>query len=161
MTWVPFVESPEEVVRKMLELANVKAGEIVYDLGSGDGRILIAAAKDFNARATGYEIREDLIKRAMERIKSMDLTKAITIVNADLFTADLTKPDVVTLYLTTTANEKLKPKLEKELKDGARVVSHDFSFSEWKPVTVSTQEPAGHTIYLYAAPWSYEHRKPK
>ena len=159
MTWVPFVESPEEVVRKMLELANVKAGELVYDLGSGDGRILIAAAKDFNARATGYEIREDLVRRALEKIRSLDLGKAITIVNADLFTADLTKPDVVTLYLTTTANEKLKPKLEKELKAGARVVSHDFSFSEWRPVTVSTQEPAGHTIYLYAAPWSYERRR--
>jgi tRNA A58 N-methylase Trm61 len=159
LTWVPFVESPEEVVRKMLELADVRSGEIVYDLGSGDGRILIAAAKDFGAKAVGYEIREDLMRRALERIKSLNLTGAIKIVNADLYTADVGEADVVTLYLTTTANEKLKPKLEKELKYGARVVSHDFSFSEWRPITVSTGEPSGHTIYLYSAPQSFPSRK--
>jgi tRNA A58 N-methylase Trm61 len=158
-TWVPFVESPEEVVRKMLQLAQIKPGELVCDLGSGDGRIVISAAKDFGARAIGYELREDLVRRAREKISAMNLDKMARIVNADLLTADLSQVDVVTIYLNTTANERLRPKLEKELKSGARVVSHDFSLNTWRPVEVSTMEPAGHTIYLYKSPWSFENRK--
>jgi len=143
----------------MLQLAQVKPGEIVCDLGSGDGRILITAAKEFGAVAIGYELREDLVRKSREKIRSMNLDKMVKVVNADLLSADLSNVDVVTIYLNTTANEKLRPKLEKELKNGARVVSHDFSLSTWKPVEVSTTEPAGHTIYLYHSPWSFSNRK--
>ncbi|MBO3804298.1 MAG: class I SAM-dependent methyltransferase [Candidatus Brockarchaeota archaeon] len=139
----------------MLQLAQIKPGELVCDLGSGDGRIVISAAKDFGARAIGYELREDLVRKSREKIAGLNLDKVAKIVNADLLSADLSQVDVVTIYLNTSANEKLRPKLEKELKAGARVVSHDFSLNTWRPVEVSTTEPAGHTIYLYSSPWSF------
>jgi predicted RNA methylase len=149
MNVAPFVESPQDVVKKMLELVEPKNGEILYDMGSGDGRIIIMAAKDFGLRCVGIEIREDLVKRAIAEIKRFNLESKIKVINDDFFNVDISDADIVTLYLTTSANEKLRPKLEKELKAGARVVSHDYEIRGWRPTKVSRDDPPGHTIYLY------------
>jgi len=139
----------------MLMLAELKAGEVFFDLGAGDGRTVIMAAKDFGARAVGVELREDLVKKALGSIYEQGLQARVTIVNGDMFTVDLTSADVVFLYLTTSANEKVKPKLESELKSGVRVVSHDYEIVGWRPVKVlnfcenQTLGYPSHTIYLY------------
>ena len=142
----------------MLALSELKAGEIFFDLGAGDGRTVIMAAKEFGARAVGVELREDLAKKALGSIYETSLQDRITIVNGDMFSVDLTSADVVFLYLTTSANEKIKPKLEAELKHGVRVVSHDYEIVGWKPVKVlnfcenQTLGYPSHTIYLYKKP---------
>ncbi|RLI12021.1 hypothetical protein DRO25_00940 [Candidatus Bathyarchaeota archaeon] len=139
----------------MLVLAELKPGEVLYDLGSGDGRAVIMAAKDFGARAVGVELREDLAKRALSSIHELGLQDRVTIVNGDMFNVNLSAADVVFLYLTTSANEKIKPKLEAELKPGVRVVSHDYEIVGWKPVKVKNfcENPKlgypSHTLYLY------------
>ena len=150
-----FVPSPPQVVRQMLVLAQLRAGEVFFDLGAGDGRTVIMAAKDFGARAVGVELREDLAKKALSTIYDNSLQDRVTIVNGDMFNVDLTSADVVFLYLTTSANEKVKPKLEAELKPGVRVVSHDYEIVGWKPLKVEnfcenqTLGYPSHTIYLY------------
>jgi len=139
----------------MLTLAELKPGEVFFDLGAGDGRAVIMAAKDFGARAVGIELREDLVKRALGSIYEQGLQDRVTIVNGDIFSVDLTSADVIFLYLTTSANEKVKPKLEVQLKPGVRVVSHDYEIVGWKPVKVEnfcenqTLGYPSHTIYLY------------
>ena len=139
----------------MLMLAEVKPGEVFFDLGAGDGRTVIMAAKDFGARAVGVELREDLVKKALGSIYEQGLQARVTIVNGDMFTVDLTSADVIFLYLTTSANEKVKPKLESELKAGVSVVSHDYEIVGWRPVKVlnfcenQTLGYPSHTIYLY------------
>jgi predicted RNA methylase len=139
----------------MLILAELKPGEVFFDLGAGDGRTVIMAAKDFGARAVGVELREDLVKKALSSIYEQGLQDRVTIVNGDMFNVDLTSADVVFLYLTTSANEKVKPKLEAELKKGVRVISHDYEIVGWKPVKVlnfcenQTLGYPSHTIYLY------------
>ncbi|MGQ9469696.1 MAG: SAM-dependent methyltransferase [Nitrososphaerales archaeon] len=149
MNVAPFVESPHDVVKKMLQLAEPKPEETLYDMGSGDGRIIIMAAKDFGLHCVGIEIREDLVKRARAEIRRLDLENRVKVINDDFFSVDISNADIVTLYLTTSANEKLRPKLEKELKVGARVVSHDYEIRGWIPTRVSRDDPPGHTIYLY------------
>jgi len=154
----PFVPSPQTVVEYMLKLADLKAGEILFDMGSGDGRTVIMAAKTFGARGVGIELREDLAKKAMNHIHENGLDDRVTIMNTDMFTVNLTSADVVYLYLTTSANEKIKPKLESDLKKGARVVSHDYEIIGWRPVKVENfcENPTlgypSHTIYLYTKP---------
>ncbi len=154
----PFVPSPPSVVQHMLKLADLKAGEVLFDLGAGDGRTVITAAKSFGARAVGVELREDLAKKALSTIHSDGLADRVTIVNGDLFNVNLAPADVVFLYLTTSANEKIRPKLENELRKGVRVVSHDYEIVGWKPVKVETfcENPKigypSHTIYLYEKP---------
>ncbi|MEM3627297.1 MAG: class I SAM-dependent methyltransferase [Candidatus Bathyarchaeia archaeon] len=151
----PYVPSPPQVIRQMLILAELKPGEVFFDLGAGDGRVVIMAAKDFGARAVGVELREDLAKKALSTVYEYGLQDRVTIVNGDIFNVDLTSADVVFLYLTTSANEKVKPKLEAELKPGVRVVSHDYEIVGWKPVKVvnfcenQTLGYPSHTIYLY------------
>jgi len=151
----PFVASPLPVVRHMLELVELKPGEAFFDLGSGDGRTIIMAAKDFGARAVGVELREDLVKRALESIQELGLQDRITIIQSDMFSVDLRTADVVFLYLTTSANEKIKPKLETELKNGTRIVSHDYEILGWKPLKTDNfcENPKlgypSHTIYVY------------
>jgi predicted RNA methylase len=136
-------------------LAQLKPGEVFFDLGAGDGRTVIMAAKEFGARAVGVELREDLAKRALSTVYEEGLQDRVTIVNGDMFNVDLSSADVVFLYLTTTANEKIKPKLESELKPGARVVSHDYEIVGWRPLRVENfcENPKlgypSHTIYLY------------
>jgi predicted RNA methylase len=143
------------VVQHMLEVAELKPGDVFFDLGAGDGRTVIMAAKTFGARAVGVEMREDLAKRAISVIQDNGLGDRVTIVNGDMFKVDLSAADVVFLYLTTSANEKIKPKMEAELKKGVRVVSHDYEIVGWKPVKVENfvENPSmgypQHTIYLY------------
>jgi predicted RNA methylase len=154
----PFVPSPVPVIQFMLKLANLKAGEVLFDLGAGDGRTVIMAAKAFGARAVGVELREDLAKKALSTIYDSGLADRVTIVNGDLFGVNLTSADVVFLYLTTSANEKIRPKLETDLKKGVRVVSHDYEIVGWKPLKVENfcENPKlgypSHTIYLYEKP---------
>lgn len=151
----PFVPSPPQVIRRMLMLAELRAGEVLFDLGAGDGRTVIMAVKDFGARAVGVELREDLVKKALSTIYEQGLQDRITIVNGDMFNIDLASADVVFLYLTTSANEKVRPKLDTELKKGVRIVSHDYEIVGWKPVKVDSfcENPGlgypSHTIYLY------------
>lgn len=142
----------------MLVLAELKPGEVFFDLGAGDGRTVVMAAKEYGARAVGVELREDLAKKALGTVYEQGLQDRITIVNGDMFGVDLTSADVVFLYLTTSANEKIKPKLESELKHGVRVVSHDYEIVGWRPVKVvnfcenQTLGFPSHTIYLYSVP---------
>jgi predicted RNA methylase len=151
----PYVPSPPQVIHQMLILAELKPREVFFDLGAGDGRAVIMAAKDFGARAVGVELREDLVKRALSSVYENNLQDRVTIVNGDMFNVDLTSADVVFLYLTTSANEKVKPKLEVELKPGVRVVSHDYEIVGWKPLKAEnfcenqTLGYPSHTIYLY------------
>jgi tRNA A58 N-methylase Trm61 len=154
----PFVPSPPSVVEYMLKLAGLKAGEVLFDMGSGDGRTVIMAAKTFGARGVGIELREDLAKKAMASIHDNGLDDRVTIVNSDMFNINLTSADVVYLYLTTSANEKIRPKLDSDLKKGARVVSHDYEIMGWQPIKVENfcENPQlgypAHTIYLYRKP---------
>jgi tRNA A58 N-methylase Trm61 len=154
----PFVPSPQTVVEYMLKLADLKSGEVLFDMGSGDGRTVIMAAKTFGARGVGIELREDLAKKAMCNIHENGLDDRVTIMNTDMFTVNLTSADVVYLYLTTSANEKIKPKLESDLKKGARIVSHDYEIIGWRPSKVENfcENPTlgypSHTIYLYTKP---------
>ena len=154
----PFVPSPVPVIRFMLKLADLSAGEVLFDLGAGDGRTVVMAAKAFGARAVGVELREDLAKKALGTIHESGLSNRVTIVNGDMFSVNLTSADVVFLYLTTSANEKIRPKLEHDLKKGVRVVSHDYEIVGWNPVKVETfcENPQlgypSHTIYLYRKP---------
>jgi precorrin-6B methylase 2 len=150
-TLAPVYPTPETVVDKMLTVAGVRPGEMVYDLGCGDGRILIAAAQKFRARAVGIEIRRDIYEGTLARVASLGLSDQVHIVHGNALKYDLSPADVVTLYLLTSSNERLKPILEKELKPSARVVSHDFEIRGWKPVTASKMVVDGHAhmIYLY------------
>ncbi len=154
----PFVPSPVQVIEFMFKLAGLKAGEVLFDLGAGDGRTVILAAKSFGARAVGVELREDLAKKALNTIHESGLSDRVTIVNGDMFSVNLTSADVVFLYLTTSANEKIRPKLEADLRKGVRVVSHDYEIVGWRPLRVENycENPKlgypSHTIYLYQKP---------
>ena len=130
---VPFVPTPDEVVEAMLKLAEVSASDTVYDLGCGDGRIVVMAAKKFGANSVGIDIDPDRIKEANETAAKNDVTGKVKFIEQDLFAADIKAATVVTLYLLTTVNMKLRPKLQKELKPGTRVVSHQFDMGDWKP----------------------------
>jgi len=147
----PDIPTPQPIVERMLEAAHVKPGELVYDLGSGDGRVVITAAQKFGARAVGVEIRPDLCRIASERIKAMGLEDRVKIVQGSALRVDLSPADVVTMFLLTTSNERLKPTLEKYLKPRTRVVSNQFPIKGWKPVeTVRARAGAmGYSIYVY------------
>ncbi len=149
---VPYVPTPEHVVRKMLELAGAGPNDIVYDLGAGDGRIVIIAVREFNVKkAIGIEIRSDLVREARRKIKELNIEGRAEIRQEDMFKADISEATIVTLFLLTSVNEKLKPKLESELKPGTRVVSHEFQMPGWKPKIIATIHDGrvSHTIYLY------------
>jgi SAM-dependent methyltransferase len=146
---VPFVPSPQDVVDKMIELAGVKKGDTVYDLGSGDGRIVIAAAKK-GAKAVGFEIDPDLVKESRDNIRKAGVQELAEIRNQDIRTVDLSPASVVTMYLLPDVNLKLKPNLSSQLKPGSRVVSHSFDMGEWKPD--KTERVNGRTIYLWTIP---------
>jgi cyclopropane fatty-acyl-phospholipid synthase-like methyltransferase len=147
----PFVASPIPVVRKMLEYAELKPGETLYDLGSGDGRIVIMAAQEFGARGVGVEMNRRLIDEAIEKMQELGLGDRVRFINGNIFSVDLSPADVVTMYLTTGANEKVRPKLERELKPGARIVSHDFSIPGWENSKnfKFNEGYRTHNIYLY------------
>ena len=151
----PFVASPLAVVRRLLTLAELRPGETLYDLGAGDGKPVIVAAQEFGARAIGIELREDLARRTMKQIYDLGIQDRVKIINEDLLRVDLRPADVVYMYLTTSANEKVRPKLEAELRRGARVVSHDYEITSWRASRTERfcENPSlgfpKHTLYLY------------
>ncbi len=150
----PDVTSPQAIIDRMLELANVKPGETVYDLGCGQGRVLITAAEQFHANAVGIEITDRLFRRATDNVALHGLQNRIKVIHGDLLEADLSNADVVTIYLMTNSNESLRPRLEKYLKPGARVVSHEYKMPGWKPTQVEETQANSHAhlIYLYVMP---------
>jgi len=149
----PYYPTPETVVEKMLLLGGLKPGEKMFDLGSGDGRVIIMAADKFKADATGIELDDDLHKQSSERIQKKGLTRTARIVHGDVMKQDYSPADLLTVYLLPSSNDKLKPLLEKQLKKGTRIVSHDFEFSGWTPEKVESIDDDGegrsHTLYLY------------
>jgi precorrin-6B methylase 2 len=147
----PSYPTPESVVDQMLTIAQLKSTETVYDLGCGDGRIVIAAAQKFKAHAVGIEIRRDIYEHTLATVASLGLSDQVKIVNGNALKYDLRPADVVTLYLLTSSNDRLKPILARDLKPAARVVSHDFEIQGWKPVSVNKMLAGGrpHMIYLY------------
>ena len=149
----PYYPTPETIVEKMLQLGGLKAGERMFDLGSGDGRIVIMAAQKFHAHATGVEMDKDLYKQSMEKIRKLGLEKSAHVINGDIFQQTYSSADLITVYLLPTSNDKIQPILEKQLKKGTRVVSHDFEFKQWQPEKVETIDDDGegrsHTLYLY------------
>jgi cyclopropane fatty-acyl-phospholipid synthase-like methyltransferase len=147
----PYVSSPAKVVDRMLELANIRPGETVYDLGCGDGRILIAAVKNYKAKAVGVEISPKLAAQATDRIRKEGIASEARVIQGDLLKADFAAADVVTIYLATSLNAELRPRMEKLLKPGARVISHDYAVPGWKPSKVE-EEAGKHLIYLYEMP---------
>jgi cyclopropane fatty-acyl-phospholipid synthase-like methyltransferase len=152
-TLAPYYPTPETIVERMLQLGSLKAGEKMFDLGSGDGRIVIMAAQRFHADATGIELEADLYKQSMGRIKSLGLQKTARIIHGDILKQDITSADLVTVYLLPSSNDKIQPMLEKQLKKGARVVAHDFGIPGWKAEKEEHLEDDGegrsHTLYLY------------
>ncbi len=150
----PYVSTPENVVVAMLEAARLKPGEVVYDLGCGDGRVLVIAAQKFGARAVGVEISPKQVDAANENIRRNSLAEKCRVIQGDLMETDLREADVVTLYLLTSSNEMIRPLLEKQLKPGARVVSHDFEMRGWKAARVEKVDAhkRGHSIYVYEMP---------
>lgn len=149
----PYYPTPETIVEKMLEVGALKPGEKMFDLGSGDGRVVIMAAQKFKADATGIEMDKDLWKQSMEKIKSLGLEKRARIINGDIMKQNYASADLVTVYLLPSSNDKVRPILEAQLKKGTRIVSHDFEFSGWTAEKVEHVEDDGegrsHTIYLY------------
>jgi len=147
----PYVPSPQAIVERMLEAAQVRPGETVYDLGCGDGRVLVTAAQKFKAKAVGIELSPKLVQIAQSTIQTHGLQNSVTVREGNLLDADLTGADVVILYLLTESNSRLRPNLEKYLKTGARVVSHDFEIKGWSPSRVEEVHAHRrmHRIYVY------------
>jgi 16S rRNA A1518/A1519 N6-dimethyltransferase RsmA/KsgA/DIM1 with predicted DNA glycosylase/AP lyase activity len=149
----PYFPTPESVVDRMLQLGELKAGEKMYDLGSGDGRIVIDAARKYKADAVGVELDASLVRQSMERIRTLKLTANARIIEGDLLKQDYSSADLLTVYLLPVATELVTPILEKQLKKGARVVAHDFQFAQWKPDKIVDIDDDGegraHRLYLY------------
>jgi len=156
---VIYVPTPQDVVDKMLELAEVKKDDLVYDLGCGDGRIVVTAAQKYGCRGVGYDINPKRIKESLENVEKNNVGNLVRIEQEDIFTLDLSKANVITLYLLPSLNVKLIPQLEK-LKPGSRIVSHDFDMKGVKPDKVvkinSDNEYSDHTVYLWTTPLNKE-----
>jgi SAM-dependent methyltransferase len=149
---VPYVPTPQEVVDRMLELAQVKKGDVVYDLGSGDGRIVVTAAKKYGVKAIGFEIDPERIKESHENIKKAGVGHLVEIRQQDIRTVDLSRASVLTMYLLPEVNLMIRPNIWKQMKPGSRVVSHDFDMGDWKPLKVEhLKDGSGweHTLYLW------------
>ncbi len=152
---VVFVGTPYDVVSIMLRLARVKKGDLVYDLGCGDGRMVVLAAQKYGCRGLGYDIDPERITAALANVRKNRVGNLVSIVRQDLFTLDFSAADVLSLYLLPEINEKLLPKFEK-LKPGSRLVFHDYGLPEMEAESeirvVSNEDNASHTLYLYTAP---------
>lgn len=151
-TLAPYVPTPDAVVDQMLRAAEVTGKDVLYDLGSGDGRILFSAAEGFGAKAVGIEINETLCRQTELRARELGVEDRVSVIQQDVFDVDLSPATVVTVYLLSSSNDKLKPKLEAELKPGSRVVSHDFQFRGWLPektVEAAVDGPRKHRVYVY------------
>ena len=149
----PYYPTPLVIVEKMLDLGALKSGEKMFDLGSGDGRIVIMAAQKYHADATGVEMADDLYRQSMQKIRSLGLEKTARIIHGDIFKQDYSSADILTVYLLPISNDKVRPLLEKQLRKGTRIVSHDFPFRDWtaeKEVTIEDDgEGRSHTLYFY------------
>jgi SAM-dependent methyltransferase len=152
----PFVSTPQDVVRAMLDLARVTEDDLLYDLGCGDGRIVIAAARDFGARAVGFDIDAALVAAARANVHTAGVSDAVHIELADIFALDLRPASVVTLYLLQALNDRLVPQLE-QLAPGTRIVSHQYRLRGLRPRRevrlVSEEDHATHTIFLWIVPF--------
>jgi precorrin-6B methylase 2 len=147
---VPFVPTPQEVVDEMLKLAKVKSGDVLYDLGCGDGRIVITAAKQYGIRAVGIDINPERIAEATENARKAGVLDKVKFIQGDLFEANFKDASVMTLYLLPAVNLKLKPKLLTDLKPGTRIVSHSFDMGDWVPE--KTVDIDYRKIYLWTIP---------
>lgn len=147
---VIFVPTPQDVVEEMLKMASVRKGDVLYDLGSGDGRIAVTAAKKYGIRAVGIDIDPERIREATENARKAGVGNLVQFRREDLFKADFSEATVVTLYLLPDLNVKLRPRLWQELKPGTRVVSHQFDMADWKPE--KQLELNGRTIYFWTIP---------
>ena len=149
----PYYPTPPSIVNRMLLFGGLQKGEKMFDLGSGDGRIVLMAADRFKADATGVEMDDSLYTQSSEEIRRRKLTERARIIHGDIFLQDYSSADLLTVYLLPESNEKVRPILEKQLKKGTRIVSHDFEFAGWKPEKVEHIEDDGegrsHTIFLY------------
>lgn len=149
---VPYVPTPQDVVDRMLELAQVKKGDVVYDLGSGDGRIVVTAARKYGVRAIGFEIDPQRIKESHDNIKKAGVGHLVEVRQQDIRTVDLSPASVLTMYLLPEVNLMIRPNIWKQMKAGSRVVSHDFDMGDWKPVKAENiKDSSGwdHTLYLW------------
>jgi hypothetical protein len=157
---VPYVPTPDEIVTRMLTMAGVNNKDLLYDLGSGDGRIVIAAARDYGARAVGYDLNPKRIQESNENARKAGVTNRVRFELKDLFEADLTGATVVTLYLLPDVNLRLRPKLLAELRPGTRIVSHNYDMGDWTAEAVEeiTVKGTKHYIYRWTVP---ENKKPK
>lgn len=151
---VPYVPTPPSVVDHMLALAQVTDKDILYDLGSGDGRIVITAAQKYGARGIGYDLNPQRIQESDENARQAGVTDRVRFVQQDLFESDLSGATVVTLYLLPEVNEKLRPKLLRELRPGTRIVSHNYPIGDWEPEDVVAIDVKGvkHYVYLWVVP---------
>jgi len=149
----PYIPTPEDIIPKMLTLASLKPGETVFDLGSGDGRMVIAAARDFRARAVGVELRRRLVRECRKKVKEMGLSRQVTISCRNFKKVDLRKADVLATYLSSYTLNLMGPKFIKELRPGARIVNFDYPIPSWTPARKLKVTPANwkkpHPIYLY------------
>lgn len=155
----PYVATPQEVVDRMLVMAEVGQNDVVYDLGSGDGRIVITAARKYGARGIGFELDEKLVRRSQDNAQRAGVTGLVEFRHQDVMTVDLTPATVVTLYLLQDANLRLRPRILSQLRVGARVVSHKFHMDDWQPdqtETVRAESGDIHTLYL----WRIAPRRP-
>jgi precorrin-6B methylase 2 len=149
---VPYVPTPQEIVERMLDLAQVKKGDVVYDLGSGDGRIVVTAAKKYGVKAIGFEIDPERIKESAENIKKAGVGDLVEIRQQDIRTVDLSPATVLTMYLLPEVNLMIRPNIWKQMKPGSRVVSHDFDMGDWKPLKTEHIKDGSswdHTLYLW------------
>ena len=149
----PYYPTPMSIVQKMLDLAGMKKGEKMFDLGSGDGRIVIVAAQKFGAIGVGVEFDKDLVKQSSDRIRKLGLEKKASIILGDAAAQDYSSADVITVYLLPNSNDKIRPLLERQLRKGTRVVAHDFEVAGWRPDKTQHIDDDGegrsHTLYLY------------
>lgn len=149
----PYFPTPHTVVEKMLRLAGVKASDTVYDLGSGDGRIVVMAAEKFGAKSVGVEYDASLVAQSRMTIKRKKLDAKASIIHGDMLAQNYSPASVLTVYLLPTSNDKMRPILEKQLRPGTRIVCHDFEFAGWTPTQTVTIEDDGegrsHTLFLY------------
>jgi ubiquinone/menaquinone biosynthesis C-methylase UbiE len=150
----PYIPTPQIVVQKMLEAANVQPGQVVYDLGCGDGRVVITAAQKFGAKGVGIEIQESLFKSTSKRVADLGLNSLVRIVHGNALTADLSGADVVIIYLLTSSNARLRPHLERSMRPGARVVSYEFEIPGWQPLLEEKflVGKMAHKLYVYEIP---------
>lgn len=147
---VIYVPTSEPTVMAMLEMADVDSSDVIYDLGSGDGRIVITAAQKFGAKGVGIDIDPERIREANENAEAANVTDKVEFIEGDLFQSDFSEASVVTLYLLSSLNERLRPILLEQLKPGTKVISHAFKMGDWEPEKTETVD--GNTIYLWTVP---------